>query len=187
VTANGGATASFAINTYTLTYSAGAHGSITGTSPQTVASGTDGTLVTAVPATGYHFASWSDGYPTAARTDTNVTANHAVTASFASNKLPTTTTLRASATTILRGRYITLTARLLGGSHYTTEYLRFEVIGSGLLHYKVYKAVKVSSTGYATYRYRIMTRGTRYHRVEFAGSRSYLPAPIQHGIKLTVR
>ena len=36
MTANISVTANFAINTYTLTYTAGANGSITGTSPQTV-------------------------------------------------------------------------------------------------------------------------------------------------------
>ena len=41
--------------------------------------------MTAVPDTGYHFVSWSDGYPTAARTDTNVTADITVSASFAIN------------------------------------------------------------------------------------------------------
>ena len=68
---------------YTLTYTAGAHGSIVGSTPQTVLSGTDGTTVTATPATHYHFVSWSDGVLTAARTDTNVTGNITVTASFA--------------------------------------------------------------------------------------------------------
>jgi hypothetical protein len=76
-------TASFAINQYTLTYTAGAHGSISGTSPQTVNHGTDGTAVTAVPDAHYHFVSWSDGVLTATRTDTNVQANLSVTASFA--------------------------------------------------------------------------------------------------------
>ena len=49
VTANITVTANFAIDTYTLTYTAGADGTITGTSPQTVNYGADGTLVTAVP------------------------------------------------------------------------------------------------------------------------------------------
>ena len=66
-----------------LTYTAGPGGSIVGTNPQTVDYGTDGTLVTATPNTGYHFVSWSDAYPTAARTDLNVTANVNVTATFA--------------------------------------------------------------------------------------------------------
>jgi streptogramin lyase/5-hydroxyisourate hydrolase-like protein (transthyretin family) len=77
--------ASFAINTYTLTYSAGANGSIVGTTPQTVNHGADGSQVTATPAANYHWVSWSDAYPTAARTDTNITANKSVTASFAIN------------------------------------------------------------------------------------------------------
>ena len=50
-----------------------ANGSISGTTPQTVDYGNDGTLVTAVPATGYHFVSWSDGVLTAGRTDLTVT------------------------------------------------------------------------------------------------------------------
>ena len=37
------------VPTYTLTYTAGAHGSITGTSPQSVVSGSNGMAVTAVP------------------------------------------------------------------------------------------------------------------------------------------
>ena len=83
VTANISVTANFAVTTYTLTYTAGANGSITGTSPQTVAHGASGTEVTAVPNTGYHFVSWSDGVLTAARTDANVTADVTVTATFA--------------------------------------------------------------------------------------------------------
>ena len=83
VTADITVTATFAITSYTLTYTAGANGSITGASPQTVAHGASGTEVTAVPNTGYHFVSWSDGVLTAARTDTNVTADITVTATFA--------------------------------------------------------------------------------------------------------
>ena len=66
-------TANFAINTYTLTYTAGANGTITGDTPQTVNYGADGTAVTAVPDTGYHFVDWSDGSrpPTRARTPTS--------------------------------------------------------------------------------------------------------------------
>ena len=50
---NKSVTANFAINTYTLTYTAGANGSISGTSPQTVNYGASGTAVTAEPAVGY--------------------------------------------------------------------------------------------------------------------------------------
>jgi uncharacterized repeat protein (TIGR02543 family) len=73
------------ISTYTLTYTAGANGTISGTSPQTVNQGASSTAVTATPNGGYHFVSWSDGSLTAARTDTNVTVNVDVSASFAIN------------------------------------------------------------------------------------------------------
>ncbi len=61
MTANVSVSANFAINTYTLTYTAGAERHDPGTTPQTVNHGGSGTPVTAVPNTGYHFVSWSDG------------------------------------------------------------------------------------------------------------------------------
>src|SRR5678815_2866868 len=85
VTANISVTANFAINTYTLTYTAGPNGSISGTSPQTVNHGASGSPVTAVPNTGYHFVNWSDASTANPRTDMNVTANISVTANFAIN------------------------------------------------------------------------------------------------------
>jgi len=68
---------------YSLTYTAGAHGSITGTSPQTVNHGSDGTAVTAVSDIGFSFINWSDGSTANPRTDTSVTNNISVTANFA--------------------------------------------------------------------------------------------------------
>jgi len=85
ITADLTVSASFAINEYTLTYNAGPNGSISGTTPQTVAHGGSGSAVTAVPDAGYHFVSWSDGVLTASRTDGPITADLTVTASFAIN------------------------------------------------------------------------------------------------------
>ena len=62
--------------------------------------GGDGSEVTAVPNAGYHFVDWSDGVLTAARTDTNVTANVSVTANFAIN----TYTLTYTAERMVRSR-----------------------------------------------------------------------------------
>jgi len=81
-------TATFAINTYTLSYAAGANGSVSGATPQTVNHGANGSTVTAIPTMGYKFVSWSDGVTTASRTDTNVTANKSVTATFAVDTEP---------------------------------------------------------------------------------------------------
>jgi hypothetical protein len=70
---------------YTLTYLAGDNGSIDGMSTQIVNPGSDGTAVTAVPEAGYSFVNWSDGSTVNPRTDTKVSANITVTASFARN------------------------------------------------------------------------------------------------------
>jgi uncharacterized repeat protein (TIGR02543 family) len=75
-------TYTYASPTYTLTYTAGPGGSITGTSPQTVGQAASGTAVTAVPATGYQFMGWSDGTTVNPRTDTDVQGNVSVTANF---------------------------------------------------------------------------------------------------------
>ncbi len=78
--------AGWTINTYTLTYTAGANGSISGSTTQVVNYGSSGTAVTAVANTGYHFVQWSDGVLTATRTDSGVTADKSVSASFAINQ-----------------------------------------------------------------------------------------------------
>src|SRR5207247_3973731 len=98
ITANIAVTASFAINTFTLTYTAGSNGTLTGSSPQTVDYNASGTLVTAAPNTGYHFTGWSDGSTAAARTDSNVTGNITVTASFAINTFTLTYTAVSNGT-----------------------------------------------------------------------------------------
>ena len=71
--------------TYTLTYTAGTVGTITGTTPQIVQSGKDGAYVTAKANTGYTFTKWSDGKTANPRKDTNVKANISVTAQFTKN------------------------------------------------------------------------------------------------------
>jgi hypothetical protein len=83
MTGNKTVTATFSQITHTLTYTAGAGGTFIGISPQTVAHGGNGTEVTAVPNTGYHFVQWSDGVLTASRTDSNIVNNLDVTATFA--------------------------------------------------------------------------------------------------------
>lgn len=85
VIADATATAHFAINLYALSYGADGHGSIDGVSPQTVEHGASGLAVTAVPEKGYHFTAWSDGLTAATRTDSGITQDLSVRASFAVN------------------------------------------------------------------------------------------------------
>jgi hypothetical protein len=91
------AIANFDIDTFTLTYTAGAHGSITGTTPQVVNYGGSGTEVIAVPSGGYFFQRWSpDGCEVNPRTDTYITHDINVIAVF---QPPPAVSLTASATT----------------------------------------------------------------------------------------
>ncbi|MDD4748329.1 MAG: Ig-like domain-containing protein, partial [Salinivirgaceae bacterium] len=71
------------IEYYTLTYTAGANGSLTGITSQTVNHGANGTAVEAVPNANYHFTKWSDDVIDNPRTDMAVTENINVTAQFA--------------------------------------------------------------------------------------------------------
>ena len=70
---------------YTLTYQAGANGTLSGSSSQTVFSGSSGTAITAVPDAGYHFVNWSDGAISNPRFEPYVTSNLNVTALFTSD------------------------------------------------------------------------------------------------------
>ena len=100
VTTNITVTASYAINTYTLTYTAGSDGSISGSTPQMVDHGSNGTAIQAVPDSGYHFVDWSDGNTDNPRTDSNVTADITVTANFAINTTIAHTSFKAHITVL---------------------------------------------------------------------------------------
>ncbi len=75
-------TATYTLNSYTLTYTAGGNGTLSGDTSQTVNHGENGTPVTAIPDGGYDFVDWSDGGTTLTRTESNVTAALSVTANF---------------------------------------------------------------------------------------------------------
>ena len=107
VTADETLTALFATDTVTVHYAADVHGSIVGSATQVVDYGGGAAAVTASPAAGYDFVSWSDGSTANPRTDTNVVADKAVSASFAliTYTLPTTTKLAGSSSAKLKRTY----------------------------------------------------------------------------------
>ncbi|MEW5802649.1 MAG: InlB B-repeat-containing protein [bacterium] len=92
VTKNMNIVASFDIDRYTVSFSAGEHGSISGQALQTVPYGDDCTQVTATAAQGYHFTGWSGDYAGGDYTSvenplimSGVTADSRITANFAIN------------------------------------------------------------------------------------------------------
>lgn len=82
-------TASFSLDTFTLAYTAGTGGSLSGSATQTVSYGSSGSFVEAVPSSGYAFSKWSDNSTDNPRTDTNVTDNISVAAVFVDSDAPT--------------------------------------------------------------------------------------------------
>lgn len=83
VGANVAVSASFALANMSLRYRAIGGGTISGSNPQTVAYGANGTEVEAVPDANHRFSVWSDEVATAKRTDLVVHANIRVHARFA--------------------------------------------------------------------------------------------------------
>ena len=118
VTGDKSLSAEFAVNTYTVSVTAGANGTVTGGGAFEF--GAPATI-TATAAAGYHFAGWSDGSAEANRTF-NVSGNLNVTAAFEIN----TYTVKASAKngsvegagTYNHGAEATLTATASTGYHF---------------------------------------------------------------------
>jgi hypothetical protein len=168
-------TASFSTGFCTLSYAAGANGSIVGSATQVVAAGASGTAVTATPTAGYHFVSWSDDSTANPRTDTNVTDDHIVSAAFAFTQLATKLTITANHTTIYRHHTVTfsgtISPNMPDGTHVIVEIRKS---GSN-----TWTALSTRSTYSSTwsYGYTPSTRhGTFYVRVRYAGSTVYMPA-----------
>ena len=175
---------------YTITPSAGDHGTISPAEPQTVTVG------------GQHHVHDHAGRRLSRRrrarrtvqsvgavetyTFTSVSADKTISASFAWTKLPTSTTLKASAKTVRRNGYVKLTARVTGGT-FTNATVRYEVKKPGQKAYRLLKTVKLSSTGGATYKCKVTRKGKWYFRVKFLGDATYLPAPVKAGIRVVVK
>jgi hypothetical protein len=82
------ATGTLVAPTYTLTYTAGANGTLTGSTTQSVESGANGSAVEAVPNAGYHFTEWSDMSVANPRIDDDVLGDITVSAEFSTTTAP---------------------------------------------------------------------------------------------------
>jgi hypothetical protein len=116
VTVNHTISATFAINTYTVTYTAGAGGTISGNTSQTVPHGADCTVVTAVPNTDCYFTEWSDGLKTPSRQDKNVIWSFTATAYFTDNVMSNGSSI--SDLSGLKGSYRNFVIKGLSGQKY---------------------------------------------------------------------
>ncbi|MEI7885073.1 MAG: InlB B-repeat-containing protein [Clostridia bacterium] len=72
---------------YTINYQAGANGSISGTTSQSIAYLGSTTSTTAIANPGYHFVAWNDGNTNPTRSEVDVQASATYTASFAADQV----------------------------------------------------------------------------------------------------
>jgi hypothetical protein len=96
------------------------------------------------------------------------------TATFAiSPPRATKLSLTASASSIVAGRYLSLSGKLSGGVPAGTS-VRYEVRRPGSRAYVLLANRAVSGSGASSYRYRLTRHGTYYFRVRFLGTGSFL-------------
>jgi hypothetical protein len=178
------------LGTFTIAPSAGAHGSISPSTFQAVISG-DSITFTMTPDSGYHVGTLLiDGSPVTPATSytfTNVTANHTILVSFASNAaVRTTISLRASGSSFRLGKYIGLSAVLSGGVPAGTL-VRFEIRKPGTTRFVTLQTRAVNAAGSASAkRYKLTKRGTYYFRVRFLGNAGFA-ASTSSSRKVVVR
>lgn len=99
------------IQHYTLSYSAGMGGEISGEANQSIPHGSSGEPVSALPDAGYSFVEWNDGNTINPRIDVDVTDDLNVEAGFIEQ---TTTTLASSTGTAIVGEPVTFTITVIG-------------------------------------------------------------------------
>jgi len=108
---NGGTTYASSTSFYTdhtITYTANANGSITGTTTQYIDHNGTTSAVTAVPNSGYHFLRWSDNSTSNPRSDAGITSSFSRSATFEVNSLEFT----AQPGTTIAGQGINFTVRI---------------------------------------------------------------------------
>jgi Divergent InlB B-repeat domain len=186
--------ATFAVDPllFNITAAAGAGGHVSQEGVLSVTQGDDVTY-TFTADSGYHVADVTvDGTSigsAASHTFTNVQATHTIVVSFAANaptQLATSLSFRASTHTIRSGRYVTLYAKLSGGT-FTNQSVRFEVKMPGARGYGLIRTVRVTAAGYAHIHLKVGAKGTRYLRARFTGDATHLAAPLRAGWKLVVK
>jgi len=108
---NGGTTYASSTSFYTdhtITYTANANGSITGTTTQYIDHNGTTSAVTAVPNSGYHFLRWSDNSTSNPRSDAGITSSFSRSATFEVNSLEFT----SQPGTTIAGQGINFTVRI---------------------------------------------------------------------------
>lgn len=188
VTADSSISATFALDTFTITPTAGAHGTVSPSSPQTVVSGSDATFTIAAAA-GYHVADVRvDGSSVGAvraYTFHNVTGPHTISATFAFTLIPTRLTISANHSSVTHGHSMlfsgTIAPNVPNGSH-----IAFYVMKPGSRTWVRVTTRNTYSSHHWSGSYTLRSRGTYSFRVKFAATSKY-GASTSRTIKVSSR
>jgi hypothetical protein len=168
--------ATFAINQYAITASAGAHGTIAPPGTTTVDYGNSQTY-TITPATGYSVDDvLVDGTSVGAVTSytfTNVAAAHTISATFAVNPIPWRVTLKLSKSSVKSGTKVKFSGSVTSTSSLGTGTARIQRKKS---HgsWGNWKTVKLNSKGKYSVTIKMSKKGTWYFRTMKASDSSHL-------------
>ncbi len=168
----------------TLRYAAGPGGSIVGSSTQSVAQGSSGTTVTARPASGYHFAGWSDLCLAAARAD-QAAADVTYSARFAANLVPTTVTIISNHTAATHGHPVTLSGTISSTQPKNTHVAVYMRKSGSSTWVRIFTC-HTTSVHRWSHAYSPTRKGTWYFQARFAGTTKYA-ASTSPSKKVTVK
>jgi len=187
VTAAHTISATFAVNTYTITAMQAAHGSVTPTGAAMVNLGANATYAI-TPDTGYHVASvLVDGVSVGAVTSymfPNVAADHTISATFAVNvKTVSRTSINTSATSIRYGRTVRLFGFVVPNAHGQRVTIQ-RYLGAG--RWANFTTATLLSNSSYTRTISKMRRGNWYFRTVYSGT-STVAASTSRYVKVVVR
>ena len=184
--------ASFAA-TFALRYLAGSGGTLSGVTFQTVAYGTSGAAVTAVPSTGYRFFRWSDGSTANPRTDSGVVSDRTATAQFTKIIKAASIARTPNKSTVIYTRKhgvakfaLSAVIKGWGSKAVTSHYVYLQSSNNGRSWSSGYK-LKTSSTGKASKDFKITTKRVCYYRWYVPAKSEMCLKTYSNSTKVTVK
>ncbi len=176
------------LTSYTLVPAAGAHGTISPSTTQTVGPGGTG-IFTIKADDGYHISDvFVDGVSVGASssvTFSNVVADHTVSATFAFTPIATRLTITSNKTTVVHGHPITLSGTISSGPPRNTPIVVYARKPGSTSWVKVFTCRSTSAHRWSG-TYSPPKRGTWYFEARFAGTATYA-ASTSASKKITVK
>ena len=167
---------------FTLKYAAGGGGHLSGSASQTVAYGSDGAMVTAVPNSGYRFVRWSDGVTKASRREMSVLAGVTLTAYFGKT---TSVSITSRVTSLVHAHKLALSGHV-SSNLVSNTHVEVWAKKPGSSTWVKLSTRHSTSSHHWSYSYSPSTKGTWYFQARFTGNSKYA-ASTSSSRRITVK